>query len=435
MSQSIKVFKFGGASLKDSAAIKHIGEILQRYQEEKLMIIVSATGKTTNALEKVVNAYFYQEGDAFAALDTVRKNHFQILDDLFEPNAEVYAAINDFFTEIEWVIEDEVQDSYDYIYDQIVSIGEMVSSKIVVAYLNKIGIKTSWLDVRDVILTDNTFREAKINWAQTTKNATAVVPALFEKNQFVVSQGFVGGTSENFTTTLGREGSDFSAAIFSFCLDVESMSIWKDVPGILTADPKLFKNVMKVDRLSYKEAIEMTYYGAKVIHPKTIKPLQNKNIGLYVKSFVEPEGSGTFIGSDILVDYPPVIVVEKEQVLLHIAARDFSFIAEHHLSFLFGLFATHRIKINMMQNNAISFAVCVTNKPKRINAIMDALKDEFRITKDEHLELITVRHYEKGMLRNLREGKIVMLEGKTRQTIQLVLKDIPLVERIDKVVV
>ena len=378
----------------------------------------------------MVRAYFYQDGDPFEKLELVKKNYFQVMDELFDSADEIYAEVNDSFTEIEWVIEDELQDGYDYLYDQIVSIGEMVSSKIVVAYLNKLGLKASWLDVRDVILTDNTFREARIKWEQTIKNAQKLIPSLFVENQVVLTQGFIGGTSENFTTTLGREGSDYSAAIFSYCLDVKSMSIWKDVPGVLTADPKLFKNVTKIDRLSYKEAIEMTYYGAKVIHPKTIKPLQNKNIDLYVKSFIKPSEKGTFIGGEVIANYPPVIMVEKDQVLLHISTRDFSFIAEHHLSHLFGLFAKHRIKVNMMRNAAISFVACVGNRPKRIQALIEDMTKDFKIVKDERLELITVRHYVKDMLTNLRNTKIVMLEEKSRRTVQMVLKEIPQMERI-----
>ncbi len=425
----IKVFKFGGASIKNAEAIKNVGSILQDYKEEKLLIVVSAMGKTTNALEKVVKAYINQEEELPQYFEDVKKQHYDTAQTLFSKEHPIFADLNDVFMEIEWVIEDKVQDSYDYIYDQIVSIGEMASSKMVAAYLNQLDLATQWLDARDAIRTDNTYREGNVDWQETQEMMkTAVLPKL-QKSGFVITQGFIGGTSENFTTTLGREGSDYSAAIFSYCLDAASMSIWKDVPGILTADPRLFSNVTKIDRLSYKEAIEMTYYGAKVIHPKTIKPIQNKNIPLYVKSFVDPEGDGTIISDDIEVEYPPVIVVEPNQALLHISTRDFSFVAEQHLGHLFKLFAQHRIKVNTMQNMAISFSVCVTNIPERISALLADLQEEFKVVKDENLELITVRHFHEEMLASLRKGKVLLFEERIRGTLQMVLKDVPVMHR------
>ncbi len=426
----MKVFKFGGASVKDAEAIRNVANILQKYKSESLVIVVSAMGKTTNALEEIVNAYVGNKGTAFELLEVVKQQHFAIMASLFDEKHEVFGAINDTFVEIEWVIEDDIQDTYDYIYDQIVSIGEMVSTKILSAYLNEVGLPCQWLDARDVILTDETYREGRIQWESTQKNAQKTIIPLVEKGSFVLTQGFIGGTIDNHTTTLGREGSDYTAAILSYCLDVENMSIWKDVPGILTADPRLFKNVTKIDRLSYKEAIEMTYYGAKVIHPKTIKPLQNKNIPLFVKSFIEPEGEGTSISDGVEVLYPPVVVVASNQALLHISAKDFSFVAEHHLSRLFQLFATHRIKINMMQNTAISFSVCVTYNRYRIEQFIQAIEGEFKIVLDKDLELITVRHYHNDIVKSLKKGKVVMLEERIRKTLQMVLKKVPMMERV-----
>ncbi len=425
----MKVFKFGGASVKDPDSIKNVATILQRFANEKAVIVVSAMGKSTNALENVVNAYYKKTGTATELLDKVKTMHYEIMQSLFKPNNEIFAHINDLFVEIEWVLEDEPEETYDYIYDQIVSIGEFLSTKIVAAYLNEIGVPTTWIDARDVILTDNTYREARVNWKETEQKMLAKIPPL-ANNGFVVTQGFVGGTSENFTTTLGREGSDFTAAIFAFCLNAKSMSIWKDVPGILTGDPRLFKNVTKIDRLSYREAIEMTYYGAKVIHPKTIKPLQNKNITLYVKSFKDPDGAGTIISSAIEDYYPPVVVVEKNQALLHISTRNFSFVAEDNLSHIFSLFAKHRNKVNMMQNTAISFSVCVDNLPERILPLLEDLKENFKVVIDENLELITVRHYKEEVLTTLKTGKIVLLEERIRNTTQMVVKEIPAIERI-----
>lgn len=429
MSKATKVFKFGGASIKDVDAVKNVASILKNYAGEQILIVVSAMGKTTNALEKVVDAYVNQTEDLLQHFDTVKQTHFAMLEQLFPPGHEIFASINDTFVEIDWMIEEEPQDEYDYIYDQMVSIGEMVSSKIMAAYLNEQGAGTTWMDARDVIQTDNTYRDGKVNWEQTLKNGKEELPKHFAKNNFILTQGFIGGTSENFTTTLGREGSDYSAAIFSYVLDAESMSIWKDVPGILTGDPRLFDNVTKIDRLTYKEAIEMTYYGAKVIHPKTIKPIQNKNIPLYVKSFINPEGEGTIIGEEGEVSYPPVVVVERDQALIHFSTNDFSFVAEHHLGHLFGLFDKYRVKVNMMQNMAISFSVCVTNNPRRIKGLLAALDQNFNVRVDEGLELITIRHFKEEVVKTLLEGKMVLFEERIRNTIQLVVKDVPVMKR------
>lgn len=428
----MKVFKFGGASVKNAAAIKNVGNILQNYKEEALLIVVSAMGKTTNALEKIVEAYVAQNGQADEYLNQVKQQHYKVMSELFEPTDEVFASVNDTFVEIEWVIEEEPQDAYDYLYDQIVSVGELVSSKILGAYLNKIGLTTHWLDARDIIQTDNLHREATVNWADTKERSATIAQPLVSEENFVLTQGFIGSTSENFTTTLGREGSDYTAAIFSYCLDAESMSIWKDVPGVLTADPRLFDNVTKLDRLSYREAIEMTYYGAKVIHPKTIKPLQNKSIPLYVKSFIQPEGAGTYISAEVADKYPPMVAIEQKQALLHISTRDFSFVAEQHLQFLFSEFAKHRLQVNMMQNTAISFGVCVNDKGNRVQQFVESIEEDFKVIVDRDLELITVRHYNKDILERLKKGKMVLLEERIRQTLQMVVKDVPLMIRKEK---
>jgi aspartate kinase len=279
------------------------------------------------------------------------------------------------------------------------------------------------------VATDNTYREGWVIWDKTKAAAQKIVTPLLEKGGFVLTQGFIGSTSENFTTTLGREGSDYSAAIFSYCLDAESMSIWKDVPGVLNADPRLFENVIKLDRLSYREAIEMTYYGASVIHPKTIKPLQNKNIPMYVKSFLDPEAPGTEIIGDYEDTYPPIVVVEKNQALLHITTNDFSFVAEHHMARLFAKLADLRIFVNMMQNTAISFTICVPNVPDRIEKFNKAVADEFKVKSEEGLELITIRHYNQEAIDNLKKGKIVLFEERIRKTMQMVVKNVPVIER------
>ncbi len=430
MKKTVSVFKFGGASLKDPAAIKNVANILRSYEKEKLVIIVSAMGKTTNALEKVVEAHAARNGKAFDILNEIKAQHYRIMDELFDKKDEAYALVNDAFVEIEWVLEEEPHENYDYMYDQIVCVGELASSKIVHAYLNLAGLPSQWLDARDVIQTDDIFREGWVQWEETMERAERIVKPMLEQPGFIITQGFIGSTSENFTTTLGREGSDYTAAIFSFCLDAQDMTIWKDVPGVLTADPRLFENVAKLDRLSYKEAIEMTYYGAKVIHPKTIKPLQNKSIPLYVKSFVNPEGEGTLISSEVDDTYPPMVAVEPNQVLLQISTRDFSFVAEHHISYLFNIIAEFRLQVNMMQNSAISFSLCINDVDDKADRFAQRISDKFKVMLDRGLELITVRHYQEDLLNNLRRGKIVLLEERIKDTtVQMVVKDVPQIRR------
>jgi aspartate kinase len=430
MKEPIKVFKFGGASLKDAAGIRNVTSILQRYKGQKIVIIVSAMGKITNALEEVVYAYFRQDGSAEGFLQRVKQQHYTIMNELFAEGEEVYAQVSDTFVEIDWILEEAPQDSFDYVYDQIVSVGELVSSRIATAYLNKSGLQTKWADARGLIRTDETWRESIVQWPETIQNVKSQVEPALQQGLFVLTQGFIGSTKDNATTTLGREGSDYSAAILSYCLDAMSMTIWKDVPGVLTADPRLFDNVVKLDRLSYMEAIEMTYYGATVIHPKTIKPLQNKNIPLLVKSFIDPDGEGTMISGDIEdFHYPPMIMVEKNQVLLHISTKDFSFLVEHHIKDLFTIFDKYRIFVNMMQNTAISFYACVTDVPDRMPPMIEELSGKFNIIKDEGLELITVRHSLPQVYEAVIHGKMVLLEERIGKSIQLVVKNMPAMTR------
>ena len=431
MQQKVNVFKFGGASLKDAAAIRHVGEILREFADQSLVIVVSAMGKTTNALEEVAYAYWHgKPQEARRKLNAIHNQTTTIVKELFsEVPEELTAAVNDLFVSIEWALDEAPNEEYDFDYDQIVSLGELLSSHIVAGYLNRIGLPTSWLDARDVIQTDNTYREGWVKWPETTERAERLLPRLLAQTTFVVTQGFIGNTSENYTTTLGREGSDYSAAIFSYCLDAEAMSIWKDVPGVLTADPRIFENVTKLDRLSYKEAIEMTYYGAKVIHPKTIKPLQNKSIPLYVRSFIEPELEGTYVSDDAGDTYPPMVAVEREQALINISTRDFSFVAEHHIKQLFEHITTTRLQVNMMQNTAISFNVVVNDIDDRVERFCTLVDREFKTTVDRNLELITVRHYTAEVVESMRRGKMNLLEGRLPLTLQMVVKDVPVVRR------
>jgi aspartate kinase len=431
LAQPLNVFKFGGASIKDASAIRNVANILETYKGKRLVIVVSAMGKTTNALEVVARAY--ASGD----IDTARRKLSELhnatmttVRELFEDTpASLEASLNDLFVSVEWVFDDPPNESYDYDYDQIVSLGELISSQIVAVYLNHTGLPTGWLDARDCIITDNTYREGWVQWPETQGRISGTVPPLLEEGKFVLTQGFIGSTTENFTTTLGREGSDYSAAIFSYCLDAEAMSIWKDVPGVLTADPRLFENVSKVDRLSYKEAIEMTYYGASIIHPKTIKPLQNKSIPLHVRSFIDPTSTGTEITGEAGDTYPPMVAVEKEQALINISTRDFSFVAEHHIRELFEYITTTRLQVNMMQNTAISFNVVVNDIDDRVERFCKLVEKDFKTTVDQDLELITIRHYTNEVADSMRRGKVQLLEGRMPLTLQMVVKEVPVIRR------
>ncbi|HKR03675.1 MAG TPA: aspartate kinase [Bacteroidia bacterium] len=421
----MKVFKFGGASVKDADAVKNATSILQKFSNEKIVVVISAMGKTTNALEKVVNAYFHNEGDAHQLLNEVKDFHFKIMKELFSDESDkVFSEVNNVFTEVEWTLNEKSNRGYGFAYDQVVSAGELVSTKIISAYLNNSGIKNTWLDVRDCIRTDDTWREGKVEWEITQQKITEIVPALFTKeNNLIITQGFIGSTSENFTTTLGREGSDYTAAIMAHCMDAECVMIWKDVPGVLNADPKYFKEAQKLEKISYHDAIELAYYGASVIHPKTIKPLENKNITLYVKSFLNPDSQGTSIDRNSLTKpLIPSFIFKTNQVLITISAKDFSFIAEENLSTIFGIFAKHGVKINLMQNSAISFSVCMDNDLFKIPALIDELKTHFKILYNENLELYTIRHYFPSTIETLSAGKEILLEQRSRLTAQLVMR-------------
>jgi aspartate kinase len=418
----MQVFKFGGASVKDAAGIINLSEIVRKHQHEQLLIVVSAMGKTTNALEKLTRAYVEQSDDVHQVFDEIKAYHYAILEALFPATDKVFEEVNNTFVEIEWMIEDEPQDEFDFIYDQIVSIGELVSTKIVNAYLNKAGIKSAWLDVRGCIHTDNTYREGNVDWAKTRASIQQDVPKLLEKG-VVVTPGFLGGTSENFTTTLGREGSDYTASIFAACLQAESVTIWKDVPGVLNADPKLFPDTVKYDELSYAEAIEMTYYGASVIHPKTIKPLQNANIPLLVKPFLHPEEAGTIIKETEYIEFnTPVIIVKQNQVLLSVSTKDYSFISENHLADIFKLFAQTHIKVNTTQNSAMSFTLGFDHDAERFERLVATLKTDFKIKYNTGLTLITVRHYKPEFVKQLTTGKTILLEQISRNTVQVVVR-------------
>ncbi len=423
----MKIFKFGGASVKDAEAVQNIEKILREYTGEKLAIVISAMGKTTNALERVVNAFYHKSGTAQKELDEVKQYHKDIMDDLFQDkNHRVYDIVNNIFVEIEWVLDEDQSREYDFIYDQVVSCGELISTQIISEYLNKSGISNTWVDARDLIQTDNSYREGKVNWDYTTEAVPKKFNAVFKEGEsFIITQGFIGATSENYTTTLGREGSDYTASILAFCMEADGVYIWKDVPGVLNADPKFFKDAQKLERMSYHDAIELAYFGASVIHPKTIKPLENKNISLYVKSFMNPDLSGTVIGKDLETKpLIPSFIFKDNQMLLTISAKDFSFIAEHNLSGIFGVFARFAIKMNLMQNSAISFSVCIDNDPMKVPGLIEELMKDYKVLYNEDLQLYTVRHYYPSTIDMLTAGKEVLLEQRSRHTAQFVTRDI-----------
>lgn len=420
----MQVFKFGGASVKDADGVKNVAEVLKQFSGSKICVVISAMGKTTNSLERLADAYFNKTENAETILEEIKTYHFDICQQLF-PSREhsIYTELENTFVELHWAIEDEPTQGFDFEYDQIVSMGEIISTRIVSAYLNQIGIKNKCLDVRSLIQTDNTYREGKVDFELTEKLVNKELVPAFKNDEIIVTQGFIGGTSENFTTTLGREGSDYTASILAYCLNAENVTIWKDVPGVLNADPKWFARTKKIDELSYHDAIELTYYGATVIHPKTIKPLQNKNIPLYVKSFLNPKEEGTVIRDGEKRLNIPSYIFKVDQVLLSIQPKDFSFIAEDNLSDIFELFSKHGVKINLMQLSAISFSVCCDGDADKIKALVEELQNQFKVLFNARLELMTVRYYTQETIDTLTVNKIILLEQRSRFTVQMVMKN------------
>ncbi|ADB41531.1 aspartate kinase [Spirosoma linguale] len=412
----MKVFKFGGASVKDAAGVRNLADIVQK-QGKDIVVVVSAMGKTTNALEALVRAYVdVRPEDVQAQLASLKGYHTDIMDDLTGNYDQVHYT----FGQLENYLKSPVSASFDEVYDQIVSVGELLSTQIIFGYLNKIGLSSRWLDSRQLVRTDATFREGKVDWEFTSRQISSAV----KKNGINITQGFIGQTEDGRTTTLGREGSDYTAAIYAFCLNAESVTIWKDVPGVLNADPKWFDDTVLLERLTYQDAIELAYYGATVIHPKTIKPLQNKGIPLYVRSFLKPEAAGTVIGNYEQHLSIPSFIFKVNQVLISLHPNDFSFIAEDNLSRIFGLFAQAGVKINLMQNTAISFSVVVDNNPDRVPALLNLLKQDFRVTYNSDVELVTIRYYDQGTIDRVMPNKKLLLEQKSRYTVQLVVKDL-----------
>lgn len=423
----VKVFKFGGASVKDSAAIQNVAEILTKYPEDSILVVISAIGKTTNKLEEVVSAYQLSDEALFLRLiNDLEAFHSQILLALFsDRQRKIYQIIEAIFNQLRMRFSKPFSENYSFEYDQIVSLGEVLSSRIIDAYLTEKGFSSVWTDARSLLRTDNNYQEGNVDWKKTEELIQQNLRPLFTHKKIIVSQGFVGHTSEGMTTTLGREGSDYTAGIFAHCMHAESVTIWKDVPGMLNADPKLFEDTVLLNQISFKEAIELSYYGASVIHPKTVKPLQNKNIPLYVKSFIKPDEKGTVIQANSDFDsLVPSYILKFDQVLYTITPKDFSFLVEENLSDIFKRLADAHAKINMMQNSALSFSILLDRKKVNPDQVLQMFSDSYHVKYNEGLELITIRHYDESTIQKVTKNKEILVQQRTRQTARLVVKKI-----------
>ena len=415
----MKVFKFGGASVKDTAGVKNLLKVLQKHNNPDTLIVISAMGKTTNALEVIIEKYLGEQSTE-AEIEGLRLFHLAIISELFEnKQAAVFEKINQFFTNLRNFLEHNRSKQYDFLYDQIIGFGELISTTIVSEYLSRNGIPNTWIDVRDVVKTDSTYRDAKVDWEITEKK----IKAKIQPGTISITQGFIGSDTHNFTTSLGREGSDYTAGIFAYCLNAESVTIWKDVPGVLNADPREFKTTSLLQQISYEEAIELAFYGASVIHPKTLQPLQQKEIPLFVKSFFHPENQGTKVcrrNGCAIMPQLPCFIVKKNQALISLASLDFSFMVEENISEVFRLFHHYQIKVDLIQNSAISFSVCVDNKFNQLEKLIQHLKAKFRVEYQTGVSLYTIRHFNETAINSVEKGKKVLLKQLTHNTVQMV---------------
>ena len=422
----MKVFKFGGASVKDAEAIKNVGSILLRFEHQPVLVVVSAMGKTTNKLEECLTYLLAQDQlNYYHTVDSLRDFHVDIAGELFhDQHSKVFRFIDDIFEQLKNKFEKPFAEQRSFEYDQVVSLGEVLSSFIINEYVLELGLKSEWLDARRLIRTDNHYQEANVNWEKSEALIAARLESSIQQTNTFITQGFISHTAEGFTTTLGREGSDYSAAIFAFCTNASEVTIWKDVPGMLNADPKYFENTQLLSKISYREAIELAYFGASVIHPKTIKPLQNKGIPLYVKSFLEPLNEGTTIHANKENDkLIASFIVKHNQVLFSFTPNDFSFIVEENLSTLFKGLSACSAKINLMQNSALSFSILLDELKINKEKILEYFKKEYSIKYNEGLELITIRHYDEQIISKMTKGKVILVEQKTRETARFVVKN------------
>jgi len=418
----MKIFKFGGASVKDAAGVKNVKQVLETVGFENVLVVISAMGKTTNALEVVIKNYFDKSKELTSSVQDVKKYHIEILLDLFgdekKPNfISAYKAVSQHFEDLDYFLKNNKSPNYNFVYDQIVSFGELISTTIVSHYFNHENLINQWLDVRNYIKTDNTYRDANVDWENTQKN----ISKLNKKKALYITQGFLGADDNHFTTTLGREGSDYTAAIFAYCLGAENVTIWKDVPGVLNADPRYFENAVLLNQISYREAIELAFYGASVIHPKTLQPLQKKEIPLFVKSFVNPTLPGTKVskGAD-LEPRTSCFIVKKNQILISLSSIDFSFIMEENISEIFHLFHQYKIKVSLIQNTAISFSVCVEDKFDKFSELKAVLSKKFKVAYNENVSLYTIRHFDQSAAEMVELNKKVLVKQISRETLQII---------------
>lgn len=416
----MRVFKFGGASVKDANGVKNVVEVLNEVGHLNTLIVVSAMGKTTNAMEKVVSSYFKDKKGVSSSLREVVDFHHEILVELFENSSHpVFEKVQLLFEEVKGFLMWNKSPKHSFVYDQVVGYGELVSTTIISAYLDKAGFKNEWLDVRSVIKTDTNYRDAQVNWERTQEAVTKNIAI----DRLNITQGFLGSDDNNFTTTLGREGSDYTAAILAYCLNASSVTIWKDVPGVLNADPRNFEKTQLLKQISYREAIELAFFGASVIHPKTLQPLQRKEIPLKVKSFLNPKDEGTTVGKGVKISPKiPCFIVKKDQVLLKLSSIDFSFIVENNISEIFKLLYDNRMKVDLIQNSAISFSVCLDNKFNGLEGLLNELKKKFKVVCHENVSLYTIRHFDDKAVESLQNGRTVLVEQRGRETVQLVVK-------------
>jgi aspartate kinase len=417
----MRIFKFGGASIKDAEGIKNVNDVLQKVGYEDVLLVVSAMGKTTNALEIVIKNYFDKSSELYASVQEVKKYHNQILMDLFDDEeADVFFSVNGHFADLEYFLRSNKSPNYNFVYDQIVSYGELISTTILSHFMNAKNIKTNWIDVRNFIKTDNNYRDANVDWELTQKN----ISKNLKRKTLNVTQGFLGSDENNFTTTLGREGSDYTAAIFAYCLNAESVTIWKDVPGVMNADPRYFENASLLNQISYREAIELAFYGATVIHPKTLQPLQKKEIPLYVKSFINPTLAGTSVskGAD-LEPLLPCFIVKRNQLLISLSSIDFSFIMEENISDIFALLHQYKMKVSLIQNSAISFSVCIEDKFEHFKDLKPLLSKKFKVAYNENVSLYTIRHFDEKAAKMVEKNKTVLLKQVSRETMQIITKE------------
>ena len=416
----MKVFKFGGASVKDANGVKNLVQALQKVGYENTLIVVSAMGKTTNAIEQIISNYFNNRSELQSSIQDVKKFHNAILLDLFEnEHHPVFKKVTGFFDELSAFLNKNKSPDYNFVYDQTIGFGELVSTTIISDYLAEVGLQNTWVDVRDCIKTDSYYRSANVHWEATQKQ----ISKQLNTKVLNITQGFLGSDDHNFTTTLGREGSDYTAAIFAYCLNAESVTIWKDVPGVLNADPRYFENAQLLNKISYREAIELAFYGASVIHPKTLQPLQRKEIPLYVRSFKDPEAKGTKVSKGVgLEPHIPCFIVKKNLVLISLSSLDFSYIVEDNISDIFSLLHLYKMKVDVIQNSAISFSVCVDNIYNNLEKLLQHLKAKFRVTYNENVSLYTIRHYNENAIKQLEADKMVLLKQLTQSTVQIVTK-------------